>query len=684
LTAFTALRADFIIPAARELEPDDDDFFEDADDDFAFERPLPPRLADALRLDDAPERLALDDIDRLVVDDLRADEDAFFVPPRALPDDARLPPPRFDAEPFDDPPFFDLPDARFAACLAMRPPFGTRILTGNWAVAKRAERFQQESGLENRPGRQSPAHASPRRKLAEFQGVLYKWVVMPASGKVPEMGLQVKVRHALGERVLELPSRGAEGPLVVGRTAEADLQVPSVHVGMRHLLLFVRDGRWFVQDAPGGTGTSVNGTLLKGPQPLRGGDVLTLGTEPDPPSLEIDPASIPTELPAPAVEALPPTAAAGRQEPSTQGPAPAAPSTSPAATATGPQLAPPLPEVIVEGAPAEHAEERGAAAWPRPAEEAPAPRKAERPAKPGPRKSSVVAVALSMVAAVAIVTGAVVFVYLRQQQIKQEQQQQRTPVVLAPSPAPSTVPGPATKANTVAAPPEIAPPPPPADITDDMEEPRRPATGRSVAVVSPAAPTTAPSSKRRTESDGAPDPQFFGDSILDDGSASDEEKEWKRVEGVYYHPSVAKALLTFDSYAEKYPDAHKDQIAKYREDMLDKLWWTRIEGLIDKRKSLAADIKKTEADVKAESEEAFRKTVLEPRLADQKTRLAAVTDRLRKQMMYNIDAPPPIGREPQMKALRAKRDRIVYEEWKKTTLKYIRENHGLYPWANEE
>jgi hypothetical protein len=144
LTAFTALRAVFIIPLAR----DEVDFFlVEADDAFDFDVAPPllddARLADAFRLDDAPERLALDDIDRLVVDDFRADDDAFFVPPRALADD--LPPPRFDVEPFDDPPFFDLPDARFAAFLAMRPPFGARILTGNWGLAKRTDRFDSKS-----------------------------------------------------------------------------------------------------------------------------------------------------------------------------------------------------------------------------------------------------------------------------------------------------------------------------------------------------------------------------------------------------------------------------------------------------------------------------------------------------------------------------------------------------------
>src|SRR5688572_28132448 len=106
------------------------------------------------------------------------------------------------------------------------------------------------------------------------------------------MGLQVRLRHALGERVLDLPERGVDRPVVVGRAADADVQVPSVHVGQRHLVLFVHDGRWVAQDAPGGTGTKINGAALRAARPLQGGDVMALGPEADAPTVEIEDAPV--------------------------------------------------------------------------------------------------------------------------------------------------------------------------------------------------------------------------------------------------------------------------------------------------------------------------------------------------------------------------------------------------------
>ena len=44
------------------------------------------------------------------------------------------------------------------------------------------------------------------------------------------MGLQIRLRHALGERVVEVRPRSVELPLVIGRSKESDLQIPSVTV----------------------------------------------------------------------------------------------------------------------------------------------------------------------------------------------------------------------------------------------------------------------------------------------------------------------------------------------------------------------------------------------------------------------------------------------------------------------
>ena len=99
------------------------------------------------------------------------------------------------------------------------------------------------------------------------------------------MGLQVRVRHALGERLLDLPARTVDHPVVVGRSAGADVQVPSVTAAQKHCALFVHDGVWAVQDLGGTSGTFVNGKRVSGPTALNIGDVLTVGAEAGAPKL---------------------------------------------------------------------------------------------------------------------------------------------------------------------------------------------------------------------------------------------------------------------------------------------------------------------------------------------------------------------------------------------------------------
>ena len=160
------------------------------------------------------------------------------------------------------------------------------------------------------------------------------------------MGLQIRLRHSLGERVVEVRPRTVERPLVVGRSKEADLQIPSVTVASQHCALFVHDGQWVVQDLGGGT--LINGGPVEGPTALQVGDVLSIGGGNAPATIEIDPAGVEAgRTGAPAAEviavavpmAAPAYAAPGRvpQAIAVQGFAP------PARSAGRPLQAPPPP-----------------------------------------------------------------------------------------------------------------------------------------------------------------------------------------------------------------------------------------------------------------------------------------------------------------------------------------------------
>lgn len=100
------------------------------------------------------------------------------------------------------------------------------------------------------------------------------------------MGLQVRLRHALGEKTLDLPCRGAGQPLLIGRDPDADVRVPSVSAAGRHCAVFLQEGQWVVQSVSGRT--TVNGGPLAGAAPLRVGDVIGIGGDASAPTIRID------------------------------------------------------------------------------------------------------------------------------------------------------------------------------------------------------------------------------------------------------------------------------------------------------------------------------------------------------------------------------------------------------------
>ena len=76
------------------------------------------------------------------------------------------------------------------------------------------------------------------------------------------MGLQLRVRHALGARILEIDPRGPDRPIVVGRTVEADVQVPMGTVAPSHCVLYMEGEQWVIQDDGSSMGTDPTGQAL--------------------------------------------------------------------------------------------------------------------------------------------------------------------------------------------------------------------------------------------------------------------------------------------------------------------------------------------------------------------------------------------------------------------------------------
>jgi hypothetical protein len=92
--------------------------------------------------------------------------------------------------------------------------------------------------------------------------------------------MRVRLTHALGASEYELHARSIDDPVLIGRSAEADLQVPSIDIAATHAVMFAHGGVWVVQDSGTASGTHVNGVRTDGPTPVNIGDTISLGTGP--------------------------------------------------------------------------------------------------------------------------------------------------------------------------------------------------------------------------------------------------------------------------------------------------------------------------------------------------------------------------------------------------------------------
>jgi hypothetical protein len=491
------------------------------------------------------------------------------------------------------------------------------------------------------------------------------------------MSLQARLRHPLGERWIELPERGVDHPLVVGRAGTADLQVPSVTVAQKHCVLFVHEGRWVVQHVAGGApGTFVNGSPIEGAAFLHVGDVISLGADATAPKIEIDPAGVARGRGGQPAEAILPAAAI---PPSAADPPPAYGPPAP--------YMPPQPPAPV-GYPASYPVYPGGYPVPtHPAQPAPVPEGtiAEWPADATPRyytprrrrpSDGSSGVIIGMFLTLLITAGAGYWIY--------RSRQQSTPSVMAPSPA--TQGGVTPPRTRVEGDPSTAPP----NIFDTV---RPPATARATTRVTapapsagtgstlPADPPMAAGPPGSTEQPLGSEPGPTSEDPVATAAVTADDPEWKQVEQAVHLKDEAKAILQFDDFGRIHPGTNSDKLQAFTDRMVDRIWFERIENLCDQREDLNKKIQEADKDLSEETDEAYKKRVLVPLRQQYLNRLQNIEEELTQNMKYTAKATPNLLDDAEIDKLRQGRDPQYYESWKSRVLAHIRRTHGELPWV---
>lgn len=500
------------------------------------------------------------------------------------------------------------------------------------------------------------------------------------------MSLQVRLRHPLGDRLIELSPRTADHPILIGRVAGAEVQVPSAAVAPRHSLLFIHQGRWVVQDAGGGQ-TFVNGQHIQGATFLKVGDVIALGADAKSATVEIDPDGaaegrsgyVTANGEAPATMAM----AAGMAATPQAAPVGRMPGAYPTATPVYGQ-----PHRQVQARPVaqpaqeqpEEASDGDSIAWP---SDAPITKSGRFYVPRSKQDQSGAIVAACVIGA--LIGGVTIWVIASRDADKPvskptvinnsiEPKQERPTATQGPQRKPWSIfddgvverrdrPEPRVSSNV-------------AEIGVSIGAGRKP----TVAVK----PAVDPSDPGAAAADVEPSPTEEAEEILE--RKNDErmkQPQWKSIITAYYSRNPLDALRKIDDYKTSNPGVLTDELNKLREGTLDRLWFERIDQLWLKREEMAARLRELDQALEDEPNEAYRLSTIIPEKNALQRKIDAVNDELVKRMGYTAEEAPLITDEAQLAELRKLRDPEFYANWKNSVINHVH-RFGELPFAWEK
>jgi len=191
------------------------------------------------------------------------------------------------------------------------------------------------------------------------------------------------------------------------------------------------------------------------------------------------------------------------------------------------------------------------------------------------------------------------------------------------------------------------------------------------AVLPPVAVAPAPDAHVDESPKAAPAP-------IDPEKQTDEWKGVVEANGESERPS--KALWTIVDYRRLHPGKFEAELKALEDAAFDRLWWERINELLDLRESLESEIDKKSSEIAHETEAAYKQKLqkeLETLLFRKQRSIEALT----QEMGYAGKEAANLFDVVQMANLRRERIGEAYEVWKKRVISSLIRTRAL-PWEN--
>lgn len=410
------------------------------------------------------------------------------------------------------------------------------------------------------------------------------------------MTLQVRLVHSLGDRLIDLPERSFESPLVIGRLPNADVQVPDALISRRHCVLYLHEGQWYIQDGKGAARTFVNGQPALEPTPIQTGDVVTLGTDPTPPTLEIDPFGIWRTA-------------------------------TPQRVDQPPQITAEYGDAMeaLENPPTESGDDWLSAAA--------AQTGSQRYYVPKQNNWSTGMISGTIFTSIALIAGAAYWYHVRQKAENDRYNAELSKVVEQKVEV--------TKSK---------------NVFEQIENERK---QKALAALAAEASKPKVSSVEMT---AAQDP-------------GRQTEEWRRIEEAHSSYKPADAIVIFNDYLKQNPTtAYAGDLRRFTEDALDQIWWDHIAQLAEERDAAKKDIIAKNRDMAQSIDPEFKKSIQDEK-AVLEEKLQRSEDTL-KELNYLSNEKPNLFDPALMATLRNSRNPAVYNPWKESAERKIKESRG--------
>jgi hypothetical protein len=399
----------------------------------------------------------------------------------------------------------------------------------------------------------------------------------------------------------------------------------------------VYEGQWYIQDGNGGARTLVNGQPTPEPTPVHSGDVITLGLDPSPPTLVIDPFGLMGHM-EPVVEVERPMETQVHPAPAARYPTLAAGPRGVSPRPTMPAGMPDVPPQIGGIYAAFQSPEEPQAAeaeddWMSAAAAAGNEQGAKRYYVPKQNTWSPGMISAAVFISLGIIVGAGYLYHVRQNAENERGRQAQAQVKTQEEAVKKT------------------------NIFDDMEREAK----KKKALAEIAANANKP--KVAT---------VDGTAAQDPGRQTE---EWRKVEEAHSSFKPIEAILVFNDYSKQFPTSpYAGDVRKFTEDALDAIWWERIVDIAQEREEAKKEIVARNRDMAQTQDPEFKKQLAEEKAAfEEKLQLA--NDKL-KAKNYLSDTKPNIYDPDLMAVLRRARNSQVYGDWKAQAEKRIKETRG--------